>query len=71
MKNIFLSILAVIFFGCAGSSGKAPITDSANAIEDHPLQDTQVSPNPDGYAPPNAAIDTSKRIKDSLDTIKH
>ena len=73
MKNFFLSILVVTFFGCGGNSNNntSTGTDSANAIEDHPLQDTQVAPFPDGYATPDAKIDTSQNKKDSLDTIKH
>ena len=71
MKNIFVLILAAIFFSCGGSNEKAPVTDSANAIGGPPAEDTQVAPFPDGYAAPNAEMDTSKRAKDSLDTIKH
>ena len=71
MKNIFLSFLAVIFFSCGGSNEKISTADSANAIEGSPAQDTQVAPFPDGYATPNAQIDTSQKSKDSLDTIKH
>ena len=41
-----------------------------NAIEDHPLQATQVAPFPDGYAPPNTEIDSSQKTKDSVDTVR-
>ncbi len=71
MKNIYLLILTITFLSCAGNTDKNVSTDSANAIEDHPLQDTQVAPFPNGYAAPNAKIDTSKRIKDSLASTKH
>ncbi len=71
MKNFFLSILVIIFFGCAGNSNNNTAPDSVNGIEDHPSEDTQVAPRPDGYATPNAKTDTSQNIKDSLDTIKH
>jgi hypothetical protein len=74
MKNFFLAILVITVFGCAGNSNNDNNdagADSANAIEQHPLQDTQVAPFPDGYATPNAKVDTSQHIKDSLDTIKH
>lgn len=70
MKKI-LVIVTVIFFSCSGSTNNTEVKDSANAIEDHPLQDTQVAPFPDGYATPNAKIDTSENKKDSLDTLKH
>jgi len=71
MKNFFLSILAVTFLGCGSNTNNNTTTDSANAIEDHPAQDTQVTPRPDGYATPNATVDTSQNKKDSLDTIQH
>ncbi len=71
MKNIFLSIFTLIFFSCGGSNQKAPVTDSANAIGSSQIEDTQVTPIPDGYAPPNAEVDTSKKMKDSLDTMRH
>lgn len=71
MKNIFLSLLTIIFFSCGGSNQEAPVTDSANAIGNPPAEDTQVSASPNGYTPPNTAVDTGKKTKDSLDTIKH
>ncbi|HEY2726431.1 MAG TPA: hypothetical protein VGI61_04610 [Parafilimonas sp.] len=73
MKNFFLSIFAVTFLSCGSNTSKDnnATTDSANAIEDHPLQDTQVAPFPDGYATPNAKVDTSQNKKDSLDTTRH
>jgi hypothetical protein len=71
MKNFFLSMLAVAFLGCGSNTNNNTTTDSANAIEDYPLQDTQVAPFPDGYATPNAKVDTSQNKKDSLDTTRH
>jgi hypothetical protein len=71
MKNFFLSILAITFLGCGTNTNNNTTTDSANAIGGPPAEDTQVAPFPDGYATPNAKIDTSQNKKDSLDTIKH
>jgi len=71
MKNFLSPFLIFIFLSCSGTSNNVSSTDSANAIEDHPLQDTQVAPFPDGYAPPNTEVDTSKRIKDSINALKH
>jgi hypothetical protein len=71
MKAFFLSILVVTILSCGNSTNNNASADSANAIEDHPLQDTQVAPFPDGYATPNAKVDTSQNKKDSLDTTKH
>jgi hypothetical protein len=71
MKNIFLSVIALAFFSCGGSNEKAPAPDSMNAIGGPQIQDTQMAPFPDGYATPNAPVDTSPKSKDSLDTIKH
>jgi len=66
MKNIFFIFLTLIFVSCASNTDKQTTADSANAIDQRPLQDTSVSPNPDGYAPPNAEVDTSQRVKDSI-----
>jgi len=66
MKNIFFIFLTLIFVSCASNTDKQTTADSANAIDQRPLQDTTVSPNPDGYAPPNAEVDTSQRVKDSI-----
>ena len=71
MKNFFLSILVITFLGCASNTNNNTTTDSANAIEDHPSEDTQVAPLPNGYAIPNVKVDTSQNKKDSLDTLKH
>jgi len=72
MKSFFLAILTVTFLGCGtNTNNNNTTTDSANAIEDHPAQDTQVTSRPDGYATPNAKVDTSQNKKDSLDSIKH
>ena len=71
MKNILVLILAITFFSCGSNTNNNAVTDSANAIEDHPLQDTQVAPFSDGYATPNAKVDTSQNKKDSLDTTRH
>ena len=66
MKNIFFIFLTLFFVSCASNTDKQTTADSANAIDQRPLQDTTVSPNPDGYAPPNAEVDTSQRVKDSI-----
>ena len=71
MKNFFLSILAVTFLSCGTNTNSNTTTDSANAIGGPQIEDTQVAPRPDGYATPNAQIDTSQKSKDSLDSIKH
>jgi len=56
----------LLSFGCGSSSNKSSTTDSMNKIEDHPAEDTSVAPYPDGYAPPNAKIDSSEKTKDSI-----
>ncbi len=71
MKKVFIPMLAVLFFSCGGNNQNISGADSANAIGGAPGLDTQVSPRPDGYAPPNAATDTSQHAKDSLDTEHH
>lgn len=62
MKNIFLICLLSLFCSCSGNSNKTTASDSNNAIEDHPLQDTTVDTLVNGYAPPN---DSSALKKDS------
>lgn len=66
MKNYFIAIVLLAALACSNNSSNKSTPDSINAIEDHPLQDSQVSAFPDGYAPPNAEIDTSQRVKDSI-----
>ena len=58
-----------MFLSCSSNTGKTSGTDSMNAIEDHPLQDTTVDTLPNGYAPPNDSIDTSN--KHHLDSALH
>lgn len=65
MKNL-LVVFMLMCTACGSHTIDEGTKDSINAIEDHPLLDTSVSRIPDGYAPPNADIDTSKRIKDSI-----
>jgi len=48
MKNFIFIFSVLMFLGCSSGSGTSSPADSMNAIEDHPLQDTQVSPNPNG-----------------------
>lgn len=55
-----------MFFSCQNNLKNTPAADTVNAIDDRPLQDTTVAPFPDGYAPPNADVDTSARVKDSI-----
>lgn len=62
MKNIFFSCLILFVYSCSGNSGNTSTHDSANAIEDHPLQDTSVDTMMNGYAPPN---DSNAMKKDS------
>ena len=66
MKNYLFIFCMLVFFSCSAGTDKTPATDSMNAIEDRPLEDTTVAPFPDGYAPPNTEIDTSERVKDSI-----
>ena len=66
MKNYLFLVFTMIFFSCSPGSDKKQGLDSMNAIEDRPLEDTTIAPFPDGYAPPNAEIDTSARVKDSI-----
>jgi len=68
MKNLLFIFLILTFFSCSDNAGKISSADSANAIDENnnAMQDTAVSPNPNGYAPPNAKIDTSEYRKDSI-----
>lgn len=66
MKNYLFIFCMLVFFSCSTGTDKKPGPDSMNAIENRPLEDTTVAPFPDGYAPPNADIDTSARVKDSI-----
>ncbi len=71
MKNILVVISMLMLFSCAGNTKKSSTPDSINAIETRPPQDTTVSPNPNGYTPPNTKTDTSQRVKDSVNASKH
>jgi hypothetical protein len=71
MKNFLCILLMLLFFSCSSNNNKAAVTDSANAIEQHPLQDTNVTPVPDGYAPPNTKVDSSRNKEDSVNASKH
>lgn len=68
MKTIFVLAFLTLLFSC--SSGKndksKQAIDTMNGIDNRGIQDTQVSPQPNGYAPPNTKIDTSQRLKDSI-----
>jgi len=66
MKNSLFILGLIIFAACGSNTGSTSKTDSMNAIEDHPLTDTVVGPGINGYAPPNASIDTSQYRKDSI-----
>lgn len=67
MKNILMAVLCMMALSCSTTTQDASGTDSANAInESNGIMDTAVGPNPDGYAPPNADIDTSQYRKDSI-----
>jgi len=66
MKYFIFIFLMLLSFGCSTNSNKSSTTDTMNGIEDHPAQDTSVTPRPDGYAPPNAKIDSSEKTKDSI-----
>ena len=73
MKNFIYLFSILMAFGCAGNTSNPSAPDSINAINERPtdIQDTTVSPIPDGYAPPNTSADTSQRLKDSIDSSKH
>ena len=63
----------LLALSCSSHTASSPGTDSMNGIENNGIEDTAVGPNPDGYAPPNANIDTSQYRKDSIkakDSIK-
>ena len=59
-------------FGCASNTSNPSVPDSINAINERPsdIQDTTVTPIPNGYAPPNDSVDTSHRVKDSGNSSK-
>ncbi|HEY2726330.1 MAG TPA: hypothetical protein VGI61_04095 [Parafilimonas sp.] len=65
MKNILFIFLILTAFSCSSNTNKTTVTDSANAIEDHPLQDTVVDTLPNGYAAPNDSIDSGNHHLDS------
>lgn len=67
MKNILLILTCMMALSCSTGSNNVSETDSMNAIdESNGIMDTAVGPNPNGYAPPNADIDTSQYRKDSI-----
>lgn len=65
MKNLF-PIALLLLAACGSMDNDKGMKDSINAIDSKNLMDTSVSPLPDGYAPPNSDIDTSQRVKDSI-----
>ncbi len=57
---------------CASNTSNSSTPDSINAIDQrHDINDTNVTPIPNGYAPPNDSVDTSKNMKDSIGSSKH
>ena len=66
MKNYLFIFCMLILFSCSSGSDKSPGLDSIDAVGDGTEEDTTVGAFPDGYAPPNAEIDTSARVKDSI-----
>lgn len=66
MKNYLFAICILLFFSCSSSADKGLGPDSAYETDGGTSEDTSVAPFPDGYAPPNADIDTSARVKDSI-----
>ena len=67
VKNIVCALAVLMLFSCSNSNEKAPVADSANAIDDRPIPDTTTDgKKTDGYAPPD-----STTAKDSIDTLKH
>ncbi len=60
-------LTCMMALSCSTGSNNVSETDSMNAIdESNGIMDTAVGPNPNGYAPPNADIDTSQYRKDSI-----
>lgn len=67
MKNILMILTCMMALSCSTGSNNVSETDSMNGIdESNGIMDTTVGPNPNGYAPPNADIDTSQYRKDSI-----
>ena len=62
-----MAVICILALSCSTAPKDASEMDSMNAIdESNGIMDTAVGPNPDGYAPPNADIDTSQYRKDSI-----
>lgn len=62
-----MMLTCMMALSCSTGSNNVSETDSMNAIdESNRIMDTAVGPNPNGYAPPNADIDTSQYRKDSI-----
>lgn len=62
-----MMLTCMMALSCSTGSNNVSETDSMNAIdESNGIMDTAVGPNPNGYAPPNADIDTSQYRKDSI-----
>ncbi|MGN6354859.1 MAG: hypothetical protein ACTHLB_15820 [Parafilimonas sp.] len=60
-------LTCMMALSCSTGSNNVSETDSMNGIdESNGIMDTAVGPNPNGYAPPNADIDTSQYRKDSI-----
>lgn len=66
IKNFLAASALVILAGCSTNTDKTKQVDTMNGIQNNTL-DTEIAPQPDGYAPPNTKIDTSQARKDSID----
>lgn len=69
MKNLLLIAMATCTFACTSKTEKTSAGgDSMHSATG--IEDTVVNPQINGYAPPNAKIDTSKELKDSIEQRK-
>jgi hypothetical protein len=69
MKNFLFAFAMTLLASCSSNNNKTSTTDSMNRINDNSIGvDTSTGPNADGYAPPNAKMDTSQARKDSINT---
>ena len=69
LKNFFIATASIIIAGCSTSPDKTKQVDTMNGIQSNTL-DTEIAPQPNGYAPPNTTIDTSQARKDSINARK-
>jgi hypothetical protein len=72
MKKILPVFVLILCISCGSRTENTSGADTMNGIEMRPANDTDSAiTHPDGYAPPNATIDTSQKTKDSINASKH